>query len=107
LILCSTFSKYYDDEIDEDTHLIKYTGEGQTGEQTLSGGNHKIANSENIPMLFFKERYQEPGAKKRGALDNIYSFVGKVRYVKHYWKEEPDVTGNKRQVVKFVLEIQS
>jgi len=107
LILCSTFSNQYDDDVDEDAHLIKFTGEGQSGDQTLSKGNHKIANSENIPMLFFKEKHQEQGVRKRGPLDNIYSFVGKVRYVKHYWKEEQDVNGNKRQVLKFVLEIQS
>jgi len=107
LILCSTYSKDYDDEIDEDAHLIKYTGEGQIGEQTLTGGNYKIANSENIPMLFFKERYQEPGARKRGALDNIYSFVGKVKHVKYYWKDEQDRNGNQRRVVKFLLEVES
>ncbi len=107
LILCSTFSNHYDDEIDEAASLIKYTGEGQIGEQTLTGGNYKIANSENIPILFFKERFQEQGARKRGALDNIYYFVGKVRYVKHYWKEESDINGRSRQVIKFLLEIQS
>jgi len=107
LILCSTFSNQYEDDVDEDAHLIKFTGEGQSGDQTLSKGNYKIANSENTPMLFFKEKYQEQGVRKRGPLDNIYSFVGKVRYVKHYWKEEQDVNGLKRQVLKFVLEIQS
>ena len=107
LILCSTFSNQYEDDVDEDAHLIKFTGEGQSGDQTLSRGNHKIANSENTPILFFKEKYQEQGVRKRGPLDNIYSFVGKVRYVKHYWKEEQDVNGSKRQVLKFVLEIQS
>lgn len=107
LILCSTYSNHYDDEIDEDANIIKYTGEGQIGQQELSGGNYKIANSENIPILFFKEKYQEPGARKRGALDNIYSFVGKVKYVKHYWKEEPDIHGNSRQVIKFLLEVES
>jgi len=107
LILCSTNSNDYADEIDEDANLIKYTGEGQIGEQVLTGGNYKIANSENIPMLFFKERYQEPGARKRGALDNIYSFVGKVRHIKYYWKDEPDRNGNQRRVVKFLLEVES
>ncbi len=107
LILCSTFSNQYEDDVDEDAHLIKFIGEGQRGDQTISKGNYKIANSENTPMLFFKEMHQEQGVRKRGSLDNIYSFVGKVRYVKHYWKEEQDVNGSKRQVLKFVLEIQS
>lgn len=106
LILCSTFSNNYTDEIDEDTHIIKFSGEGQIGEQTLTGGNYKIINSENMPMLFFKELYQNPGVRKRGPLDNIYTFVGKVRYVKHYWKNE-DKNGNQRRIVKFLLEIES
>lgn len=106
LILCTTHSNHYSDEIDRDAHLIKYTGEGQIGDQTLTGGNLKIVNSENIPMLFFQEIYQEPGSRKRGALDNNYSFIGKVKYLKHYWKNESDRNGNQRQVIKFVLEIE-
>ena len=101
IVLLSTYSNDYDDSIDTDSGLIIYTGEGK-GNQEMKNGNEKILNSQNTPMIFFKEVYQEPGSRPRGALDNKYKFVGIVKYQKHYWKEEKG-----RQVVKFVLEIQS
>ena len=57
-------------------------------------------------MLFFKEKYQEPGVRKRGALDNLYEFIGPVNYVKHFWIDEKDKEGRLRKVVKFVLEVE-
>jgi 5-methylcytosine-specific restriction protein A len=101
IVLLSTHSDDYDDSIDTDSGLIIYTGEGKD-DQELKNGNEKILNSQNTPMVFFKEVYQEQGVRKRGALDNKYKFVGVVKYQKHYWKTEKD-----RKVVKFVLEIQS
>lgn len=106
LVLCSSLSNDYDDSLDPHSGLIIYSGEGRTGDQEISKGNAKILDSKNT-MLFFKEKYQEPGARKRGALDNLYEFVGKVNCVKHYWKEEPDVEKNSRKVIKFVLEVES
>jgi len=101
IVLLSTYSNDYEDSIDTDSGLIIYTGEGKD-DQELKNGNEKILNSQNTPMVFFKEVYQEKGARPRGALDNKYKFIGVVKYQKHYWKEEKG-----RQVVKFVLEIQS
>ena len=101
IVLLSTYSNDYDDSIDIDSRLIIYTGEGK-GDQELKNGNEKILNSQNTPMVLFKEVYQEKGARPRGALDNKYKFIGVVKYQKYYWKEEKG-----RQVVKFVLEIQS
>ena len=101
IVLLSTHSDDYDDSIDTDSGLIIYTGEGKDN-QEMKNGNEKILNSQNTPMVFFKEVYQEPGSRPRGALDNKYKFVGIVKYQKHFWKEEKG-----RQVVKFVLEIQS
>jgi len=101
IVLLSTYSDDYDDSIDIDSGLIIYTGEGK-GNQELKNGNEKILNSKNTPMVFFKEVYQEPGVRKRGALDNKYNFVGTVKYQNHYWKTEKE-----RRVVKFVLEVQS
>ena len=40
-----------------------FTGEGQSGDQTLSGGNQRIANSENVPMFYFIENRQPSGQK--------------------------------------------
>ena len=101
IVLLSTLSDDYDDSIDSESGLIIYTGEGKY-DQELKNGNEKILNSSKIPMVFFKEVYQEPGVRKRGSLDNIYEFVGVVKYQKHYWKTEKN-----RKVIKFVLEIMS
>lgn len=101
VVLLSTYSNDYDDSIDLDSGLIIYTGEGKD-DQELKHGNEKILNSNNTTMVFFKEVYQEPGTRKRGALDNKYQFIGIVKYQKHYWKTE-----NECRVIKFVLEVQS
>ena len=106
LILCSTLSDDYDDSLDPKSGLYVYSGEGQIGDQELTRGNKKIFESE-CKMLFFKEKYQRPGARKRGALDNLYEFIGPVNYVKHFWVDEKDKEGNLRKSVKFVLEIES
>jgi len=102
LVLLSTFSNDYNDTIDLDSGMVIYSGEGREGDQEIKKGNEKILNSKNIPMLLFKEKFQDSGVRKRGALDNVYTFVGIVEYQKHYWKSEGD-----RQIIKFVLEIKS
>ncbi len=106
LVLCSTLSKDYTDSLDAKSGLYVYSGEGQTDDQELTKGNKKILDSE-YQMFFLQEKYQEPGARKRGALDNLYEFVGSVNYVKHFWVDETDKEGNLRKVVKFVLEVES
>lgn len=105
IILCDTKSGHYDDKVDKDFQMIYYTGEGQKGDQTLTGGNQRIVNSENTPIFYFIEVPQEPGQKRRGALDNIYKFVGQVKYAKHVFKTENDINGSPRQVIKFLLEV--
>ena len=105
LVLCSSLSNDYADSLDPKSGLHVYSGEGQTGDQEMTKGNKKILDSE-CKMLFFKEKYQRPGAKKRGALDNSYEFVGPVNYVKHFWVDEKDKEGHIRKAVKFVLEVE-
>ncbi|MBT5842729.1 MAG: EVE domain-containing protein [Thaumarchaeota archaeon] len=105
LVLCSSLSNDYADSLDSKSGLHVYSGEGQTGDQELIKGNKKILDSE-CKMLLFKEKYQEPGVRKRGALDNLYEFVGPVNYVKHFWVDEKDKEGNIRKAVKFVLEVE-
>ena len=106
IVLCHTVAEYYQDEIREDLGLIYYSGEGQLDDQQLSGGNLRIVDSENTPMFYFTEVLQEPGQRKRGALDNIYKFVGKVKYLRHAIKTENDHDGNPRKVIKFLLELE-
>jgi len=102
IVLLSTHS---DDDDDDSIHLnsgfVFYTGEGQ-GDQEIKNGNEKILNSQKTPMVFFKEVYQEPGSRPRGALDNKYKFIGVVKYHKYNWATEKG-----RKVIKFVLEIVS
>lgn len=106
IVLCDTESGHYTDEIDKEFQIIYYSGEGKLGDQSLTGGNQRIVESENTPMFYFIEVPQEPGQNKRGALGKIYRFVGKVRYLKHTTKTENDIDGNPRQVIKFLLEIE-
>ena len=101
LILLTTNSNDYNDEIN-DSEVVIYTGEGKQGDQLMIRGNERIRNSKNSTVLLFREIHQEPGMRKRGALDNIYTFVGVVSYLKHYFQNEDN-----RKVIKFVLEIKN
>lgn len=106
IVLCDTLSSPYNDQINQVAGIILYTGEGLVGNQEFTGGNYRIANSNHIPIFYFLEVPQESGMKKRGALDNIYKIIGKVKYLKHSIKVENDTLGNPRNVIKFVLEIE-
>ena len=99
IVLLSTHSNDYEDFMDLSSGFITYTGEGK-GNQEIKNGNEKILTSQNTPMVFFKEVYQEPGVRTRGALDNKYKFIGVVKYHKYNWTTEKG-----RKVIKFVLEI--
>ena len=101
IVLLSTHSDDYDDSIDLNSGFIVYTGEGKEN-QEFKNGNEKIRNSQDTPMVYFKEVYQEPGSRPRGALDNKYKFIGVVKYHKYNWATEKG-----RKVIKFVLEIVS
>ncbi len=107
IVLCETESGQYRDGRSIDFGLFFYTGEGVTGDQEISGGNYRLIHSEKIPIFYFVEEHQEPGKKKRGALDNIYRFVAKVRYQKHIIKTENDITGQPRLLIKFLLEAEN
>jgi hypothetical protein len=106
IVLCDTESGHYKDIIDKEFQIIYYTGEGQSGDQSLSGGNLRIVHSADTPMFYFVENPQPHGNKVRGALDNKYTYVGKVKYIKHVTSSEKDIHGNSRQVIKFLLEIE-
>jgi predicted RNA-binding protein len=106
IVLCDTNFSAYNNQLDADFGILFFSGEGQSGDQDLSGGNFRLANSNNISIFYFVEVQQEPGMKKRGALDNIYKLIGKVSYLKHTIKIENDISGKPRQVIKFLLEIE-
>ena len=106
IVLCDTESGHYDNVINKESNIIYYSGEGQIGDQTMSRGNQQIANSKDSSIFYFIEVPQQPGQRKRGALDNIYRYVGKVRYIKHVIQTENDINGSPRQVIKFLLGIE-
>ena len=78
----------------------------------IYGGNCKfmlyslLSNKFAKAMFYFTEIPQESGQRKRGALDNVYKFVGKVKYLRHAIKTENDHDGNPRKVIKFLLEVE-
>lgn len=77
---------------------IDYTGEGQKGNQTLSGNNESIYDSKknNLPMYLFSK-----DAKRR------YIYEGKAELCgKPYQVKEKDVEGLERLVWKFPLQVQ-
>jgi 5-methylcytosine-specific restriction protein A len=86
----------YDDSSVVDGKII-YTGEGLTGDQTLSFGNKSIYNSltNDIPMyLFTKDNNRK------------YTFEGKVYLCGNpYQIDEKDTLGNVRKVWKFPLQV--
>lgn len=98
VLTTSEFNSVYDDGTIEDGRII-YTGEGLTGEQTISKNNKTIYESRetNIPMYLFSR-----DNKRR------YTFEGKVElYDDPYQKEEKDTNGNDRLVWKFPLRVVS
>lgn len=89
-----TGNRIYDDKLfDSDT--MYYTGEGQIGNQTMTGGNKAIltAKERNIPIyLFVRFKRQE------------YTYFGEVMLVgEPFFALESDVDGNMRKVIKFPM----
>ena len=89
-----TGNRIYDDKL-FDGDVMYYTGEGQIGDQTMSGGNKAIytARERNVPIyLFVRFKRQE------------YTYFGEVVLVDEpYFEPEKDVNGNMRQVIKFPM----
>ena len=89
-----TGNRIYDDKL-FDGRIMHYTGEGQVGDQTMTGGNKAIltAKERNVPIyLFVRFKRQE------------YTFFGEVILVDEpYFENEKDVNGNMRKVIKFPM----
>jgi MoxR-like ATPase/predicted RNA-binding protein len=95
IVLISSLAGIYRDKIGE--QLITYTGQGQTGDQTLTGGNLGIVEAkEKSRKLYFLEELEGPNGKRT----NDYRFLGEVEYLAHYFEDEP--TEN-RKVIRFIL----
>lgn len=93
LISKHTRNRIYGDTFKND--LMIYTGEGQRGDQTLTGGNKKLNNStaENTPVhLFVVFNNSE------------YTYYGLVKLIDNiYYEDENDVDGTTRKVIRFPL----
>ena len=74
---------------------LVYTGEGQKGDQTLTGQNKRLAESNvtRIPVHLFI--VYEP---------QVYTYYGIVKLVDEvFYENKPDIEGNLRKVVRFNL----
>jgi len=85
----------YIDRYDPETGLYHYTGRGKKGDQTLSGSNERIVNSNenNTDIHFFKQ--QNVGSN--------HQYVGLVKYEDYIKTTQPDEWGNDRKVFEFLL----
>lgn len=94
LISKHTSNRIYGDKLFENNQII-YTGEGQKGDQTFSGANKDLLNSNenNLPVyLFVVFKNQE------------YTYYGRVFLNgKPYFEDELDVDGKNRKVIRFPL----
>ena len=85
----------YADEWSEDRQIFRYTGEGQRGDMKMRAGNLAIkehAISGKRLLVFSKAK--EPASVQ---------FQGDFEYVDFEWIEAPDVDGNLRKAIRFIL----
>lgn len=95
IVLISSLAGVYRDKVG--VELITYTGKGQQGDQTLTGGNLGIVNAKNQGRkLYFLEELEGPTGKRT----HDYRYLGEVEYLGHYFEDEP--TEN-RKVIRFLL----
>ena len=85
----------YADEWSDDRQIFRYTGEGQRGDMKMQAGNLAIKEhalcGEHL-LVFTKA--EEPTSVQ---------FQGDFEYVDFEWFEAPDVDGNFRKAIKFIL----
>lgn len=93
LISKHTSNRIYGD-LFKNNQLI-YTGEGQKGDQTFTGANKDLLNSEanNLPVYLFVVFNNQQ-----------YTYFGRVHLCgTPYYEDELDVDGNNRKVIRFPL----
>ncbi|HCW0157064.1 HNH endonuclease [Pseudomonas aeruginosa] len=88
----------YQDHFDE-AGVYHYTGEGQSGDMRLSGGNKAVLNhaQEGRSLHLFKSLGKKAG-KSLGQ-----KYLGEFVCADHYWAEGEDREGNRRAIVIFQL----
>lgn len=85
----------YLDRYDSETGLFHYTGRGKKGDQTLTGANARLANSDVDKTIihFFRQH----------SFGNKHEYVGIVKLEKIIQNTQPDETGRNRKVYEFLL----
>jgi MoxR-like ATPase len=95
IVLISSLAGVYRDNIGEE--FILYAGQGQTGDQTLTGGNAGIIEAKNNGRkLYFLQEMEGQNGKRT----HEYKFLGEVKYVKHEFEIEPSKNS---KVIRFTL----
>ena len=97
LVLISKHTKHrqYGDQLENNSNLILYTGEGLKGDQTMSGANKALyhARENGIPVHLFVV-YKE----------TQYTYFGLVQLTgEPYFEIENDIEGKPRKVIRFNL----
>ena len=85
----------YLDRYDAQTGLYHYTGKGKKGNQTLTGINERLANSNvnKTDIHFFRQIN----------VGNKHQYVGHVKLEKIINNIQPDESGRNRKVYEFLL----
>ena len=85
----------YADEWSDDRQIFRYTGEGQKGDMKMQAGNLAIKEHalRGKRLLVFSK------AKAPASVQ----FQGDFEYVDFEWIEAPDVDGNLRKAIRFIL----
>ena len=98
LISKHTSNRIYGDKL-FDNNMIIYTGEGQVGNQTFTGANKDLRDSDLIGLpvyLFVVFKNQQ------------YTYYGRVHLSgEPFFENELDVQGHERKVIRFPLALQS
>jgi len=80
---------------DDDQGVFSYTGHGQVGDMTLTGGNRAILEhaEQGKSLHLFKSLGKSKG----------YLYVGEFACADYVWKQGPDRTGTIRDIIVFKL----
>ena len=86
----------YKDGYDEDG-LFRYTGEGTSGDMSMTHGNLQIRDHKINGKRLYLFEDQSPKGRAR-------NYVGEFRYINHLEEYRPDSSGQTRKVFTFLLE---
>jgi hypothetical protein len=92
----------YHDRLEGD--ILTYTAAGKTGQQTISGVNHRLIEQKqlNFPVHGF---VQIAGRRDKNTGPRRWRYLGMLQYLRHYPDTQLDADGKVRQVWLFELKI--